>query len=264
MSTELVRYQPLLGKALFHRRGLLFDLQGRLQALEQEYLQGVNKLREFERRYQPAVGDRYDELELLREKINRAWEALGQAQNGESGDAYTSEASVKQNGHRDSEVIDEARRMFLKLVRQIHPDFASDPEEREHRHEIMAEATLAYRDNDTPRLQWLLEHWQAEAEPIDGYGMGSLLSKTNRQIAWVRYRLRELHYSINQLHSSPLARIMAEQEIARRTGRNLILEMRKQIQEDIRTAHQDLERVCLAIDDLDPEIINSIKNKAGL
>ncbi len=64
MTTALVRYEPPVGDKLFTRRGLLLELRRWLFELEEEYNREAAALREFERRYKPAVGARYDELVL--------------------------------------------------------------------------------------------------------------------------------------------------------------------------------------------------------
>ena len=254
MNGSLVPYQPQADGALFRRRGLLAALERRLRDLEREYAQDVERIRQFERRYRPAVGDRYDELERLRERTNRGWEALGRARSHGQAGPRESEQPPDDPCESAPRPGGEARRLFLSLARQIHPDLAADAAEGRRRHEVMAEATLAYRDNNDRRLQWLLEHWRAESEPILGFGYGSQWSRTNRQIAWVRYRIRELQYSLGQLHSSPVARIMHEHEIARTSGRNLILDMRSQIQTDLEEAYREADRLRAAIADLPAEL----------
>ena len=243
MTTAVVRYEPGVGGAIFRRRGLLADLERTLRELENEYARDVEKVRQFERRYRPAVGARYEELERLREKINRGWEALGEArEETESQEPGTDEDDATQEIPA-SAPGSEARRLFLALARRIHPDLAEDEQDRRRRHEVMAEATLAYRDNNDRRLQWLLEHWLAESEPIFGFGLGPDWLRTNRQIAWIRYRIRETQYALGQLHSSPVSRIMQEHERGRQSGRNLILEMRRQIDTELRQARMELERL---------------------
>lgn len=253
MSTSLVLYQPGADGALFRRQGLLTDLEGALRRLRREYARDVEKVRQFERRYRPAVGARYDELERLRESINRGWEALEQAREGPASDMPAAdEAPCEGEGSSAPRPGGKARGLFLDLARRIHPDLAADEFDRRRRHEIMAEATLAYRDNNHRRLQWLLEHWQAESEPIVGFGLGSSWLRTNRQIAWTRYRIRETQYALGQLHASPVARIMEEHERGRATGRNLMLEMRQQIGAQLEEAEREMDRLLAAVDQLEP------------
>lgn len=264
MTGVLVVYQQGSDGDLFRRRGLLADLRRQLRSLEAEYARDVERIRKFERRYRPAVGVRYDELERLRERTSRGWEALGNAQSsaGPGGsDAETEADEPRQPVRRPGS---EARRLFLTLARQIHPDLATDEDERKRRHEFMAEATLAYRDNDSHRLQWLVEHWQAESEPILGFGRGSQWARTNRQIAWARYRIRDVQYSLGQLHSSPVARMMQEHDAARASGRNLILEMRKQIQAELEEAYREDDRLRTALADLPPALRTAVEAECGL
>ena len=260
MSTALVRYHPATNGALFRLRGMLLDLERTVRGLEREYASDVDRLRQFERRFRPAVGDRYDELERLRDRINRGWRALGEAQ--ESQAAGTEQARDEDHGEAECSPPPEegARRLFLALARQIHPDLAVDDDERRRRHELMAEATLAYRDSDERRLQWLLEHWQAESEPILGCGLGASWARANRQIAWARYRMRELQHALGQLHASPIARLMHEHERARSVGRNFILEMRRQLHAEIEEAYGELDRLEAAVDDLDPDSGQAVRS----
>ena len=268
MTTALVVYQPGLDGTLFSRMGLLRELERSLRRLEREYAADVQRMRRFEQRYRPAVGERYEELDRLRAKVRVAWEFIERAREGDAA------INGKGAGTGDSELADwgrdvtpgpgdVARLLFLSLARQVHPDLATDEMERARRHDVMSEATLAYRNNDERRLQWLIEHWQAECDPITDLGPGALWLKTNRQIAWLRYRIREMRHSLAQLHASGLAYIMEQDRQARLSGRNLILELRKLAQADIEAAYRDLDRAREAVEDLDPAVRDAVRAKTG-
>ena len=243
MTRALTVYSPASYRVLFRRRGLLQALRLELGELELEYERDIESVRQFERRYRPAVGTRYEELESLRDRVNRGWAALEQAQCGAQ-EAESEEESPLDSGHEPRRrPAQEARQLFLALVREIHPDLAPDEAERRRRHSMMAEATLAYRDSDTRRLQWLLEHWQSDAESIQGVGLAASWSRTNRHLAWVRYRLREMRHALGQLHSSPMARLMEEHQRHRSIGRNLIVEMRRQVTAELEIARRDQRRL---------------------
>lgn len=273
MSTALVVYQPGLDGTLFNRVGLLHQLQGRLGELEAEYALTVRRVRDFELRFKPAVGDRHEELERLRSRVARAWEAVARARGGAMPDARdgrpdddpgpTSTDGAIQADSADTG-DDSARQLFLALARQVHPDLAEDADERRRRHEVMSEATLAYRNNDQRRLQWLIEHWQTQCEPILGIGPAPLWRRTNRQIAWVRYRIREVQHSLAQLHASSTAYIMEREAQARLSGINLIVEMRKRAVADLEAAYRDLDRVRRAVGDLEPQIREAIRMECDL
>lgn len=259
MSTALVRCEPARGGALPARRLLLIELRRKLRALEDEYNAEAAALRQFERRYKPAVGARYDELERLRAKIDRAWETLRRGRAPQAADAPPQEPQAdvfRPDG--------ELRRLFRDLARRIHPDLAADGEDRERRHEFMAEATLAYRANDSRRLQWLLEHWQAQHGPDSAGGPHAPAARIDRQIAWTRYRIREMHAALGELHASPLAEIKREAEAARGMGRNLIVELRKRVGNETEAAQRELDRARQALADLDPELLRALETEIGL
>ncbi len=260
MTTALVAYQAAPDCGLFRRRGLLIGLQRQLRQVELEYARDVEELRRFELRYRPAVGDRYDELERLRARAGRGWDALARARGSGEGPESAERDAADAPAARPGEG---ARRIFLELARRIHPDLAEDESERRRRHEVMAEATLAYRDGDDRRLQWLLEHWLAESNPIVGFGLESVWSRTNRQIAWTRYRVREMRYALGQLHAAPIARIMQEHEQARLSGRNLIREMRRRLQAELERACEDLDRLGAAIEDLPPDSREAVRREVA-
>ena len=275
MNTALVIYEPGLDGVLFSRMGLLRELERQLRELEAEYTATVQRLRHFERRYKPAVGDRYEELDRLRTRVALAWEAVANARSGEArratsssngdvADASASERLAEWSLGVLSAPSNSARLLFLSLARQVHPDLATDEDEHRRRHEVMSEATLAYRNNDERRLQWLIEHWQAQCEPIRASGLRPLWLKTNRQIAWIRYRIREMQHSIGQLHASAMAQLMERESEARSNGFNLILEMRQQVVADLEAAYRDLDRVRDAIKDLEPVTQQAISAECGL
>jgi hypothetical protein len=220
-------------------------------------------LRDFEKRYKPAVADRHHELEELRETIRRAWGEIRKARSGDLVDASQAEppAEAPQQPFRPKR---ELQRLFRELARRIHPDLADDYDERRRRHEFMAEATRAYRLQDAVRLQWLLEHWEASPAAAPGLDADSRLARANQRIAWLRYRITELHQSIAALHASPLADLLRQAQQARRHGRNMIAELRNQVVQELDQARQDLQRVEAALADLDGDAVRIIRANAGL
>ena len=188
MSVALVRYQPPTTRALGRRLTLLGELEAQADELDKEREKTESKIREFEKRYRPAVGDRYVELEELKERIAEAWQMVQRARNGE-GLAPEPEDQPSEVPQETFKPEDNLRALFRELARRVHPDLAETEDERKRRHEFMSEATHAYRAGDERRLQWLLEHWEATL----GAQSEDSLDQTNQRIAWARYRIRELN-----------------------------------------------------------------------
>lgn len=247
---------------LARRMLLLAELRQNLEQLEAERDTLRHQLREFEKRFRPAVGDRYDQLEELREQIRCAWTEVSRARNGSLKPADKSlPDEVPQEAFKPA---DELKNMFRLLARKIHPDLADDYDDRRHRHEFMAEATRAYRAADHRRLQWLLEHWEAALSVPNGFDQASRLARTSQQIAWVRYRVREVNADIAECGASSSMRLMEQSSEARSNGRNLVVEMRNQVIKEIEEAERDLQRVQAVLADFDEETVRIIRANAGL
>ena len=262
MTLALVRYEPPPTKALAGRLALLAELRDRLAEIETERDRLRQELRDFEKRFRPAVGARYNQLEELRERIRRAWAEVNRARTGAlRADINKAPDEIPQRAFKPE---DEVRRLFRSLARKVHPDLTDDFEERRRRHEFMAEATRAYRASDQRRLQWLLEHWQAAPELPRGVDSASRLVRTNQHIAWARYRLREVNAEIAEFGASSTMRLMQEASAARCDGRNLVAEMRNQVIKELKEAELDLERVEAVLSDFDQETIRIIRANAGL
>jgi hypothetical protein len=241
---------------------VLAELRDRLAEMEAERDRLRQELRDFEKRFRPAVGARYNQLEQRREQIRRAWAEVHRARSGAlHANTDTAPGEIPQKAFRPE---DEIRRLFRSLARKIHPDLADDFEERRRRHEFMAEATRAYRASDQRRLQWLLEHWEAAPDLPRGVDSASRLVRANQHIAWARYRLREVNAEIAEFGASSTMRLMQQASAARSGGRNLVVEMRNQVIQELKEAELDLEKVEAVLSDFDDETVRIIRSNAGL
>jgi hypothetical protein len=262
VSLALIRYNPPPTKVLARRLLLLAELRESLGQLESERDELQRQLKEFEKRFRPAVGDRYDRLEELREQIRRAWAEVSRARNGSL--KPTEDSLPDEIPQQAFKPEDELKILFRALARKIHPDLADDYDDRRHRHEFMSEATRAYRAGDHRRLQWLLEHWEAAPSRTHGVDQETRLERTSQQIAWVRYRIREVNAEIAECGASSTMRLMEQSSKARSGGRNLVVEMRNQVLKEIKEAERDLQKVHRVLGDFDEETVRIIRANAGL
>jgi hypothetical protein len=260
----LVLYQPPPTRELESKMTLLAELHVRAAELERVYAAERQRIREFEKRWKPAVGKRYIELEETQERIAalRRLAKLARAGQLDPGpERPQSEEAPHQAFRPDAEV----RKLFRALARKIHPDLTDDFEDRRLRHELMSEATRAYRNRDQRRLQWLLEHWDANPGLAKGRDIDSRVARTNQQIAWERYRIQDLHHEIAGLGASSSAEIMREAQEATREGRNLVAEMRNRVLTDLVRAKSELKKAEEAIqEEFDAKTVLAIRRRAGL
>ncbi len=262
-SRALVLYQPPPTRELEGRMTLLAELHMQAAELERALAEQQSAIREFEKRWKPAVGKRYIELEETKEAAAELRRLAKLARAGKlERDASSRSEEAPHEAFRPDQ---HARQLFRTLARKIHPDLADDFEDRRLRHELMAEATRAYRKKDHRRLQWLLEHWEASPSLARGRDIDSRLERTNQQIAWERYRIQDLNHEIAGLGASSSAEIMREAREATKQGRNLVVEMRNRVLAELEQAKSHLEKVEEAIRaEFDAKTVLEIRRRAGL
>jgi hypothetical protein len=258
-------YVGPIGAQLAHKRAELAVLR-RLQAdreAELETFEGV--LSDFELRYRRVLGQRYAILDDLAEQIEQAKpggapEADGQAAgNGEgpddrAGEPEDSEAGDEQNwawawGERAPEqdfhrvVSAEAKRLFRLLARQIHPDLARDPAERERRTNLMVAANSAYEQGDLETLRHLLDEWDSSPDSVAGSSPRSELERTIRHVGRVLSRLDALDKRFAELESSAMGWLRRRVDKAAEDGWDLLSHMVVELDHQIAEARQELARL---------------------
>lgn len=249
----MVLYQPPPTRELQGRLALLARMQAEANALEAEYEQVREQIQLFEKRWKPAVGKRYLELEEIKEKTARARKLIRLAKAGQLRAPADGEGPSPETPQQVFRPELELRKLFRELARRVHPDRGEDSEDRSRRHEFMSEASRAYRNKDHRRLQWLLEHWLASPRLAPGRDHSSRIARTNQKIAWARYRTQEMNHLIAELHSSSLAEMRRECDVAAAEGRNLVAEMRTRVMRDIEKAQADYDALLAGLDELGPE-----------
>ena len=249
MNSEIVRHLSPEEQELARKRQELTILQAELTDRELFLTNLRAELAAFEGHYLREVGVLYAELDDWNAKIaeltaeadgsdeakSAAAEARGQAE--ESYAASHGEAAKA----ADFSPSPELKKLFREVVRQIHPDNATDDADRAVRNRLMAEANLAYRRGDVDALRVILEEYKRSPESVKGEGVGADLVRVLRQIDQIVKRLSQIEAEAAELASSEIALLMAKVESAAAKGRNLLAEMAKDVRQRIQLARNEYE-----------------------
>jgi peptidoglycan hydrolase CwlO-like protein len=249
MPTEIVRHLSPEEQELARKRQELAILQSELTDRELSLANLRAELAAFEGRYLREVGALYAELDDWNAKIAEltaaadgsdeakaaAAEARGQAE--ESYAAAHGEAAKA----ADFSPSPELKKLFREVVRQIHPDSATDEADRAVRNRLMAEANLAYRRGDADALRRILEEYKSSPESVKGEGVGADLVRVLRQIDRIVKRLAQIEAEAAELASSEIAKLMAKVDSATASGSNLLTAMAKDLERRIQAAHRQYE-----------------------
>ena len=207
------------------------------------------ELRTFERRYLRIVGVRYAELDEIEAKIAEALARLNPKDSKAQEQATQTRTQAQESAQATSNVKDTEqpykfkpseglKKLYREVAKRIHPDLATDEEERIRRQQLMAEANQAYEEGDEERLEAILREWESSPESVKGEGHGVELVRVIRKIAQVEERLRTIEVEIAQLKESDLYQLKTKVEKAEKVGQDLLAEMAKQLDQQIADARK--------------------------
>lgn len=252
-STQRVASSPE-EKELEEKRRELESLEAELVERELDLTTLWSELSAFERQYFSTVGHRYAELDQLeariaehqarerpadqaaQEKVEATYERAR-----ESAEAFQDFDDTQGVNATQFEPTEELRTLYRKGARQLHPDLASDEEDKARRKEAMTQFNEAYEQCDEVRMQRILDEWKADPSHVEGEGTGAELVRVIRTIAKVRQRLAQMAEEIEQLKSGELYQLKLRVDEAEVAGRDLLAEMAEDLVDQIEDAKARLQ-----------------------
>ena len=252
MNKKLAKRDTPEERELSQKLEELSNLQTLLAQRELDLTTLQAELHAFERRYFRVVGVRYAELDEVEAEIAdllsrsspqnqemrmRASDARGRANES----AHESKIVQEAAGHAEKfKPSDDLKKLYRDVAKSIHPDLATDDEDRARRQRFMAEVNQAYEEGNEIRLREILHEWESSPDAIKGDGVAVELIRVIRKIAQVQERLRTIEATIDELESSDLYRLKGEVESAEAEERDLLAEMASHLDRQIADARKRL------------------------
>lgn len=234
MST-LILSQQSEQHELQRRREELAQLEADISKRDSQ-LAGVKVgLSAFEVRYLTVVGNRYDELAKIEKQIAKL-QGLDFDENYDGDSLADDEVGCGQNRLH----ADKLKKLYKEVARKFHPDLASCPQERQHRHQLMIEVNNAYESGAEEKLQELLEAG-ASLEAVETSGaMSAEMILLLRKIAEAKQRLNELETEISDTLASEIYKLKQRVESAEVLEEDLFADLVAQVDRQIRKAQNRL------------------------
>ncbi len=210
---------------------LLGERRAELTALQEEF-------REFKERYARTVGGRLSELAEVEAEIRLAEARLAGVEE-EGGAAEEGGPDLYGTAPSAAPAKSGLRKLFWSVARMFHPDHASDEEEARRRHQIMAEASRAYRDGDVESLSTLLDDEQLQSycatsaredEPVDAAA----------RLLHLKEELITIEFGIKRLKQDRLYHLMLKAADESREGRDALAQMAQSVTRKIAKARNRL------------------------
>ncbi|MGH9802813.1 MAG: hypothetical protein ACRD82_20805 [Blastocatellia bacterium] len=220
------------------RREELAQLEAELSERDAQLADIKSGLTGFENRYLSTVGGRYDELARIEKEIARL-QGLDFDENGEDygGDSLADdEVGCGQNRLHS----DKLKKLYKEVARKFHPDLASCPQERQHRHQLMIEVNHAYESGAEERLKELLEAGESLEVVENGGAASAEMILLLRKITEAKQRLSEIESDIADITSSEVYKLKQRIENAEALEIDLFADLLSQIDRQIRKAQNRL------------------------
>lgn len=218
---------------LDRKRGELARLQERLVERERSLSALKSEIRTFEQVYEEILGARISELEDLEWQLNGLLEvepAAARPDSSSCDEAFSHLRHCTDLLDEDDESAQEVPRKSLKslyreVAKAIHPDLASDEEERRRRQELMATANHAYEVGDRAVLEDILSEREEGPDLASGPDVVMELVRVIRQIARVQQNIHDVGRQIEELRGTEIYRFKLRVEDALGDGIDLLAEM---------------------------------------
>jgi len=207
------------------------------------------ELRAFEARYTEAVGPlfaRLDEINAqIAERIARRdaanTEAQHRALNARARAARSAAAVAAPILTVADTPTPRMRDLFRLLAKKVHPDLASNDQDRSYRQEMMAKVNDAYERGDERALEELFQEIHHSPEAIAGDDTGSDLVRTIRKIARAKRRIEAIIKETETLRELELHRLMRFVQASSSRGRDQIADIQHNLRDSIKDAELRLK-----------------------
>lgn len=226
---------------LGRKREELAGFQLHLDGLEQSCALLKAEIRLFEQSYERILGDRIGVLEDLEWQLKGL---LGTDEGCNGTGSADQDGAFAQFRHLTDLLDDDndpdpdlpqksLKHIYREVAKSIHPDLASDEEERLRRQELMAFANQAYAVGDRAALEEILIDWELGPELSSELDVALELVRVIRLIARSHQNIHAVTCQIDELRASDIYSFKLRVDEARDDGIDLMAEMAATVDLDI-------------------------------
>lgn len=214
----------------------------------------------FEMEYEAKVGHLIDNLAAIEEELNDYLLQIEHLRNERIfGSGYRSvDEQYRRTWHvplhvkakPPAEPIPPAteaqiKKLYRQLARRFHPDLANDDDDRAYRTDKMQAVNDAYAARSMVELVALSQEMAAArpgSSPPPGRTDIEMIEALNEEIARCHRRRDEIDSELRNLHNRPSVELSLEVKFAQQKGRDLLAEMRFDLERRIgrKTAERDM------------------------
>lgn len=234
-TTKLILSRQSEVQALKERREELAALENTQAERESQLTKLRGEMAVFESRYLNIVGDRYNQLAEIEKEIAKL-QGLDDGNDYDGDSPAEDEVGCGQNRFHS----DKLKKLYREVARKLHPDLASCPQERQHRHQLMVEVNRAYESGAEDRLQELLEAGASLQAVETDDAMSAEMIVLLRRVADSKKQIAEIESDIEQIQASEIYRLKVRVENSEAMGIDLFADLLSQVDRQIKKANNRL------------------------
>lgn len=224
-----------------------------LEKRESELTKLKDQLKTFQTRYLQTVGELiavHDEMDaqisemlvaLYPERQDFSTEADVRRKRAKSSREEASNENYIHEKKDISEPSNDLKKLFRDVARRVHPDLASDENDRKRRSELMKRANQAFTEQDIKQLEELL--LDANLLETSSTLLSEQIRFIKKKIEHIKAKILDIDQNFSQLRSSFFYDLMQQTIIAQQEGRDLLLEMVDEIQMKINMKQERLKEL---------------------
>ena len=213
----------------------LASLKAELAAFEGLYLRRVGVLYAELDDWNARLAELHAERACTPEAKAEAVEARSQAQEAYS-TAHGEAAEVQ-----PFTASPELRSLFREAAKRVHPDVATNENDRQWRERLMKKVNAAYAAGKEDTLRRILADLENSPDAVQGSGVGADLIRVLRQLKQVRNRLAAIDIETVQLSGTDLAQLKSKVDLAAEVDRDLLGEMATGIRGRVNAVRRQFE-----------------------
>ncbi len=138
---------------------------------------------------------------------------------------------------RDDEQL---KAVYRTLVRRCHPDLAQSEEDRVRLGALMARINGLYAERDLRRLERLIEQTRDVDLDVGEKSALERIAEIEARVAWLAVLRDNLHVDRDALGRCATGELLRQVEAARREGRDLLEELRRDLEREARLERREI------------------------